>query len=259
MVGFLVAGAMCGGAAVAAVRVAYIPNARNHAGWHAVFWRDEDVPGCAGNATSGDNVRQQTTMRPFCQTMRHCCQLIPLQITPPFIVSSLALSLFLSLSISMSFSLFLFLSRARSLARFSTPFRNPDVGLLSHSWALVINCCPSLSLYFSSYSLLLISLISLHMFFFLVPCLSWILFLYSELSFFRVLFLFCFHFALLTLLLRTLRRSHRGRPSFKGCIWDRSDKRNCANKYTSADNCTINLSWLVKTSRLNALTCSRYG
>lgn len=251
MVGFLVANAMCGSAAVAAVRVAYIPNARNHAGWHAVFWRDEDVPGCAGNVTSGDNVRQQTTMRPFCQTMRHCCQLIPLQITPPFIVSSLALSFFHSLSPSPS--LFLFPPLARSLFHSASQSR---CCLLSHSWVLVINSVVPLfssifprTLYLSSLSICPPSRSLLFLGPFPLP---------FALSSSHVLFLFRFHFTLLTLPLPTLRRPPHGR-SFsvvKGCTWDRGDKRNYANKYAPADNCTINRSWLVKRGCLNALTCS---
>lgn len=60
------------------------------------------------------------------------------------------------------------------------------------------------------------------------------------------LFLFRFHFTLLTLPLPTLRRPPRGGPFSvaEECTWDRSDKRNCANKYAHADNCTINRSWL---------------
>lgn len=77
----------------------------------------------------------------------------------------------------------------------------------------------------------------------------------------HVLYHLRFHFTLLTLLLPTLRRPPRGGPFSiaEECTWDRSDKRNCANKYAHADNCTINRSWLVKRGRLNALTCSGYS
>lgn len=92
-----------------AARVAYIPPRITSA--------DTSSDGtrtflCAGNATSGDNVRQQGRCERPRQTMRHCCQLIPLQITLSFIVSSLSLfpslaspvSLFLS-NDSLSFRL----------------------------------------------------------------------------------------------------------------------------------------------------------
>lgn len=79
-------------------------------------------------------------MRPSHQTMRYCCQLIPLQITPPFIVSSRSLtrSLFLRRS-----------QRSLSLAptRLSTPIPPRSTAmlvLLSRSCASVTNSSPSL-------------------------------------------------------------------------------------------------------------------
>lgn len=51
--------------------------------------------------------------------------------------------------------------------------------------------------------------------------------------------------------------TRRALSAAKRCTWDRDDKRNCANKYAPADNCSINRRWLVKRGRLNALSRSR--
>lgn len=125
-------------------------------------------------------------MRPSRQTMHHCCQLIPLQITPPFIVSSLSLTV------------------ALPLTRFSTPLRNPDASLsplsfLSSSYKppLPLLSCSS---YFPSYSLSSFSFsfsifISLSLFvsFSFYVLLPLVLFLESSLSL-SLAFLFRFHF-----------------------------------------------------------------
>lgn len=187
--------------------------------------------------------------------MRYCCQLIPLQITPPFIVSSRSLtrSLFLRRS-----------QRSLSLAptRLSTPIPPRSTAmlvLLSRSCASVTNSSPSLrfSLPFSFSSSLLHTslciLLSLSLsfplslkprrslsYFSLAPLLFRSLFYATYPSTFLVLSLSLFLYLFLTVLSRDVGLF----SATKECIWDRRDKRNCANKYAPADNCSINRLWL---------------
>lgn len=186
-------------------------------------------------------------MRPSRQTMRHCCQLIPLQITPPFIVSSLASSP------SPSFS------RPRSLFH---PVSQPrccwsPLSFLSPGCKLSLPLSLHFPLYFpllSSASTLCLSLLI----FLLSLCVSFPLFP----SFFNPFSspfassfsrsLFCAVYPRVALSSTVLSR--RGGLFFTvgRCTWDRGDKRNCANKYAPVDNCSINRSWMVKRGRLNA-------
>lgn len=132
-------------------------------------------------------------MRPFHQTMCHCCQLIPLQITLPFIVSSLALSLSLFLSLSLVRSLFYpAVSQPRcwsSLSFLSLGYKpSPFSPIFPRTF-----CFSSLSFLSALF----------------IRCPFWILFLSFALFLFRAVFLFRFHFVLLILLLPILRRPHR--------------------------------------------------
>lgn len=158
-------------------------------------------------------------MRPSRQTMRHCCQLIPLQITPSFIVSSLASSL------SPSFSL-AFPPRDAGV---SSLFLEPRLQTLSLLLRLYIFPCTF--------------------------CFSLSLSLPLRVSFSIFLESFLFALCILPLSFSILRCSplrcplstvfsRRGGLFFTAgrCTWDRGDKRNCANKYAPADNCSINRS-----------------
>lgn len=108
-------------------------------------------------------------MRPSRQTMRYCCQLIPLQITPPFIVSllpspsslhpSLSLSLFLS-----PIPLFRFSTlppppsqprRCWSALSFLRPGYKPFPPLPNPPFLTIFLSCIPYILYISPYSVLL--------------------------------------------------------------------------------------------------------
>lgn len=132
-------------------------------------------------------------MRPFHQTMCHCCQLIPLQITLPFIVSSLALSLSLPFSFSRSLA-FLPCSFATPMLVFSLILepRLQTVTLLSLLFFLVLSAS-----HLSHFSPLSSFAVLFGSFFCPLP--------YSSFA----VFLFRFHFVLLILLLPILRRPHR--------------------------------------------------